>query len=185
MNLCIKLADGAFPFFFMREGAGLENNGLKLRLIGLDGNFLFAEEEANTVQGYNDDVAVAGKTSSGSLKYGAVGKDGTAVLSYEYDALSLFFGGYAVGSQGGKFYIIEKNGTKTEILKDVMAFNSLYGFFVTKEGGYTLLYNNKGDVIIDSAYFAEDIILYTDPGTGDTYAAVKDTNHIVKVLRLR
>lgn len=184
-NLCIQIADDVYPFIYFREEKGLENNGMNVRLIGLDGSILWdRKENINTVLGYNEDMLIAGKLVDNKLKYAAYDGKGNVLINYEYEGLSLFVGGYAIGYDGENYKRIDRQGNCELINKDIKAFNYLYGLYVTEEEGYRLLYSNSGQLIIGADRYAKSMTVYTD-SIANTYVAVTDSSDILKVYVLK
>jgi hypothetical protein len=181
-NVMLKLDTGVFPFLIYRNGVAIENNGINLRMIGLDGKILWqGEEQINTVLGLNQGVLVAGRIVDNKLKYGANDKSGGIILNYEYDALSLPFDGVYIGLKDGEYLRIE-DGEQSIIDENIKSFNSLWGFYVTEQDGIQSLYNYRGVCLLDSSLSLKDIIVYTDIyNNSGTYVTAMDSAGLVRI----
>lgn len=183
-NQVIRIEEDVYPFIYYKDEIGAEKNGLNIRLISLNGNILIENEEAvNTVLGVNEGIMIVGKTIESELRYAAYDSSGTRIIDYDYNALSVFAGGYAIGSIGEEYYRVETNGTRTIINMDIIAFNSLYGIYLVEEDGLKKLYNTRGDCLIDLEINAVEILIYTDYNN-NTYIATVNFSNDLKVYKL-
>jgi len=184
-NLCLSLDDGVFPFLYFKGDAATENNGFNLRLIGFDGKIIWeGEEEINAVLGYNDNVMTIGRLIDNKLKYGAYDRSGNKIVDYEYDSLSMFYNGVAIGVKDGNYYKVNKDGTSEAIDKEAEGSNTLYGFYIVEGENTKSLYGYGGETVIGESYYAKEIKVYTDTANSQSYIVVKNTEDIVKVYKI-
>lgn len=105
-------------------------------------------------------------------KYGYLNAAGTLVIPAEYDELSEFRGDYAIGKIGTSYYIVSKNGDKTQVeapAEDMKYLVNGYGIYRSKKMfGYVDVH---GKVVIEAqfkrcGYFEGGVAWAADATTG-------------------
>lgn len=184
LNPVLKLQNGLYPFITFINGKGIEKNGLKTRMVGLDGNIIWSnpEDQVNILYGYNENSIIAGKVINSQLKYGVYNTAGERFINYIYDGLSPFVGGYAVGSREGAFYRVSIDGSEQQINKDIKAYSNFYGLYITEENGKKCLYNNSGHKIIGEEVNAEKMTVYSYNNI--MFLAIEDSSLNLTIYRL-
>ncbi len=182
LNYCIKLDDNLYNVIKYTEWLGLEQTFMnKGRLVLPDGNTAWESTEAiNIVKYYNDGMLVAGKSVDYNMYYGAFNSSGTLSIQFEYDKLTPFAGGWAVGQIEDQYYRVSNTGTRIEIEGDVIAEDYFYGYYLVKsESGIYSVYNNAGTRILSGDRNVTEIVLSTSKSGVLYAAAVNLDGHLI------
>lgn len=185
-NIVVEYEMGVYPFISFKNDKGIENISMdiKLRMISINGQILWEkpEENVSTILGFNEDIIITGKITNNTVLYGAFDNQGTKIIDYQYNTLSVFTGGYAIGESDGQFFRIDINNNRTLIDKEVIASNYFFGLYMTSENDYKLLYNNAGACLVSEEYKAKQIIVYNN--ITKTYLALTDEDDNLKIVTL-
>lgn len=179
---CIRIQDNVYQYLYFKEDYAIENNRREAKVIGLDANKIWESEDSiNNIYHFNDGAMVVGKRIEREQLRGVYDIQGNLIIDFEYNELSAFVEGYAIGEINGIYYRVDKNNNRTLINKDVLSIG--YGTYIIQENDYQLLYNNNGDAIIDESMGAKELSVYTDRNN-KTYIAVTDMSDNIKLYKV-
>ncbi len=193
----IKLSDVLMPPLFI-EGVGVESTdpifesvkgASDLKYVTKNNDKIVLEEYIKGINSYeaisaNDGVIIAREIragedennpdAKGTILYGAVDKDGTHIAPFDYRELTLFIGGYAIGTKLKKvgddkfesqYFRISKNGEIVQLDKNIISIRQ--GVYIAETNKKIGLYNYAGDVLIPAEF--DNIDVFETICDGDNY----------------
>lgn len=128
---------------------------------------IMLENSVNMI-GFMDSALVVKKNEF----YGAINSLGEIIVPVQYDSISVFNGGFAIGLKDSAYYIIDKKNNTTRVdlenLKHVNTFHNGLASFKTDKNLYGFI-NTKGEVTIEPKFIMVGIF-----EEGLTYAKIKE-----------
>ncbi len=149
-----------------KGGLGFSGNALadySAGLFGLDGKAVWSVQGSYQYQNYNNGYLVAGRVQDGVTRYGAFDSDGNVAIPFDYEFLSSFAEGYAVGKTAENWVIVDKDGNTVVIDGFEGKLTALFAYtYSFTAGGKVGVRSYAGEELIGAEYAAVINYGYSD-----------------------